>query len=265
MEVKLQQSDKLKWRGYQDLAGCPCPWHYFSLKWILLASVSPWLSSSPRLCSLHKSILHLCALVLHPFSFFSASGQCLWFSQPSLCRFFPFTILCSSPSLSSWDAPLLPCPTVIYQQHHGFGCFLRPSRDSLWLLVSSHNSVFCHFMVSSVLSSHTGCPSPSAHAPPSMSCPSQPFPFEPFRLRFFYIPEKHQLEDTLLLQGPLVAGITCTITPRFSLWSSLKASPGWPQAQLCSPVPCFEIPAHPSGNFFPHMISLPVAAPEAWD
>lgn len=180
MEVKLQQSDKLKWREYQDLAGCPCPWHYFSLKWILLSSVSPWLSSSPRLSSLHKSILHLCALVLHPLPFFSASGQCFWFSQPSLYRFSSFKILSSSPSLSSWDAPLLPCPIHVYQQHHGSGSFafeLRPFRDSPWLLISSHNSIFCHFMVSSLLSSHTGCSSPSAHAPPSMSCLSQLFPF----------------------------------------------------------------------------------------
>lgn len=220
----------------------PCPWHYLSLKWIPLASVSPWLSSPPRLSSLHKSILHLCALVLHPLSFFSASGQCFWFSQPSLCRFFSFKILCSSPSLSSWDASLLASLIHVYQQHHGFGRFvfaLRPFRYSLWLLISSRNSLFCHFIVSSVLSPHTGCPSPSAHAPPSM--PLTALPLSAIQTQVFLY---SSWKTPFCFRLHCFAGITCTITPHFSLWSSLKASPGWPQAQLFSPELCFEIPAH---------------------
>lgn len=137
MEVKLQRSDKLKWREYQDLAGCPCPWRYSSLKWILLASVSPWLSSSPRLSSLHKSILHLCALVLHPLSLFSAPGQCFWFSLASLCSFSFSKILSSNPSLSLQCAPFLPYTIHVYQQHHRFGSFafaLRPFGHSPLLI-----------------------------------------------------------------------------------------------------------------------------------
>lgn len=148
MEVKLRWRDKLKWREYQDLAGCPCPWHYSSLKWVLLASISPWLSSSPRLSFLHKSILHLRALVLHPLSLFSASGQCFWFSLASLCSFSFFKILSSSCSLSPWDAPFLSYTIHVYQQHYGFGSFafaLRPFRHSLWLLIKTLNSLFCHY------------------------------------------------------------------------------------------------------------------------
>lgn len=122
MEVKLQQSDKLKWRQYQDLAGCPCPWHYSSLKWILLASISLWLSSSPRVSSLHKSILHLCALVLHPLSpllcpwpillFFSSISVQLFFlqnpqfqssSQPPMCPISSLHYSCLSATSQIWQ------------------------------------------------------------------------------------------------------------------------------------------------------------------
>lgn len=53
--------------------------------------------------------------------------------------------------------------------------------------------------------------------------------------------------------SPGFAGITCTITPSFSLQISLKAPPGQPMASFALPgttqaVPA--APAHAEGNFF---------------